>query len=87
MNKKEQRDSSLTSMLQFILMKRLDHPFVFSIKEFCHVVFFNYLATDKISFQTEGNVKVAVYKKRQKKNTKEITVNHERSSYVKGGED
>lgn len=27
----------------------------------------NYLATDKISFQTEGNVKVAVYKLRQKK--------------------
>lgn len=48
--------------------------------------FFNYLATDKISFQTEGNVKVAVYKDR-KKNTKEITVNHERSSFVKGGED
>lgn len=58
----------------------------FFIKGVLSCSFFNYLATDKISFQTEGNVKVAVYKDR-KKNTKEITINHERSSFVKGGED
>ena len=42
MNKKERRSSNLTSMLQFILMKRLGYAVVvvFFLKEFCHVQYF-----------------------------------------------
>ena len=50
MNKKEQRGFNLTSMLQFILMKRLGYHVVVVI-----------LATDQISVQIEGNLKVVVY--------------------------